>query len=215
MAERTTVTKWFTRASHEAETKANHTHKQSATRHKGAGGRAKIFLSSHEPATAPRDKGLKNFSNGSHGKSMTCHSIKHMTCLRNTCPDFRFHLKTKNRFTLEIKLHTPTVKLRLISFGVKHGHHKHTSCIRETRIKKIILHMYWGQMKIPRIEYGRSTHTLTRRSLFSHKAWAPRVVFTLHTRAPSSPRNIASCHTSFLGTCRKRIGVSSRQQSTP
>ena len=44
---------------------------------------------------------------------MTCHSIKHMTCLRNTCPDFRFHLKTKNRFTLEIKLHTPTVKLRL------------------------------------------------------------------------------------------------------
>ena len=39
----TTVTKWFTRASHEAETKANQTHKQSATRHKGAGGRAKIF----------------------------------------------------------------------------------------------------------------------------------------------------------------------------
>ena len=194
MAERTTVTKWFTRASHEAETKANQTHKQSATRHKGAGGRAKIFLSSHEPATAPRDKGLKNFSNGSHGKSMTCHSIKHMTCLRNTCPDFRFHLKTKNRFTLEIKLHTPTVKLRLISFGVKHGHHKHTSCIRETRIKNNLAYVLGPNENSPNRIWAQHTHTHTEVSIFTQSVGTTGGLHSAHASPVKPPQHSELSH---------------------
>ena len=90
-----------------------------------------------------------------------------MTCLRNTCPDFRFHLKTKNRFTLEIKLHTPTVKLRLISFGVKHGHHKHTSCIRETRIKNNLAYVLGPNENSPNRIWAQHTHTHTEVSIFT------------------------------------------------
>ena len=68
--------------------------------------------------------------------------------------------------------------------------------------------MCWGHIKIPQNRiWAQHTNTHMEDSVF-HQAWAPRVVFTLHMRAPSSPRTVASCHTSSLGTCRKGIGAS-------
>ena len=43
VAEKYSSVQYGTEASHEAEAKANQTDKQSATRHKGVGGRAKFF----------------------------------------------------------------------------------------------------------------------------------------------------------------------------
>ena len=72
----------------------------------------------------------------------------------------------------------------------------------ETVINKNLAYVLGPYKSSPNRNIG-AAHTRSKGSTLFHTTWATRVVFTLHTRAPSSPSNLASCHTSFLGTCRE------------
>ena len=50
---------------------------------------------------------------------------------RSHMPWFSFSPENKNRFTLEIKLHTPSVKLRLLTVTGNQGRHEAAAALME------------------------------------------------------------------------------------